>query len=869
MSPSITYCLPSLQKKIRYFENEAQSQPPVNCHFWFNVRSVASGSNPLTGLSLAAIHDIGPYVLNMSDRVRVTVGLPIVIADEIWIIHSFTDVGAALKRDQARRLIFYGDNVVTEGNRYGALVPQQPGDLPDLTILMDDRIRRVCIDASNVKDVLSDQRTLDALAKIAIDGINEFEEIRGLLDHLKSVRRVSYAISALMLVDIRQLRFPTPTFELAKLAESGETDWFGVDWGDSLRRKWMKLGLTHGQARLAQNSGLSPLTISNWLHEFVQDGLSATDFDLILKWGPTDLEPSQCLQFNKAGFDPVSALVAIKSQVSLEVATLWINAGVPLSSAVNWISARISLPKSIEWINAGALHSEIAERWMQLGLGPDEFLAWRKTTDSPSNVELCILNDISPSEYSEWARNGIFDISQTVLWSKAGVKPSIASIYIRNNINFHVGITWVNIPNDRLVLFRGKEFEWVKKSFKFEAARSWVELSVPIQIAQEWRDLGLTSDTYSEFSSPDIEINLSHKSRRDWAVGGVTISDVVAWCKIGINDFASAERLMKAGISVEALTQKYKKAARSAELERLKTKAARKLKREKLLLESRELARQYEETARLKDVKRQEARAAKNQSSTQSTKGTHKTGVVAYLPNEFGVGQSMMSYHPLSKGSTVNWLEEVQAKAELLKSEISKSHQWPIEFYFPAHELLVVISIDGDVVTGSLRSGNATINVKFSFLTFDPRPRVTTSLQRLAFGLSLSLLIDSTIVLKRSATNKKRLFDAYSKTDGFGRSIYTRYFPTPTFDLGVQEILQGRGAPHAMHEVVGHIRTLHRGQKPSSAARSNAPQFLRRLLKNDQTYVVPHSRGTGEEIREYEKRLSRYSALAHAIATLE
>ena len=112
----------------------------------------------------------------MSDRVRVTVGLPIVIADEIWIIHSFTDVGAALKRDQARRLIFYGDNVVTEGNRYGALVPQQPGDLPDLTILMDDRIRRVCIDASNVKDVLSDQRTLDALAKIAIDGINEFEK---------------------------------------------------------------------------------------------------------------------------------------------------------------------------------------------------------------------------------------------------------------------------------------------------------------------------------------------------------------------------------------------------------------------------------------------------------------------------------------------------------------------------------------------------------------------------------------------------------------------------------------------------------------------------------------------------------------------
>jgi hypothetical protein len=533
---------------------------------------------------------------------------------------------------------------------------------------------------------------------------------------------------------------------------------------------------------------------------------------------------------------------------------MWTDAGVPFHLANGWIKAGFNPAEGIEWINAGLGQADVANTWKELGLGVSEYLDWRKVTTSPSIVEICILNSIEPQEFIDWKANGFEDISEILRWKSSNLSPNAASFFIRNSVELEVAITWVGLAPGQLSFFNGEASEWVKSNFKHDEAKSWHKIPVPIRIAEEWRKSGLKAEDYLQFDSSTIEFYLTPSQRLAWALGGVSIQDVASWCRIGITDFPNARYLMKSGNTVESLIQENAKAARIAEEKRQRSKEKRLANREKQLKESNRINRENAKAARIAEEKRQ--RSKEKRLANRSLSGNKPF-------------QVKLSNHHLSKYSTIEWLEEVQAKAELLKGMISKTNQWPIEFYFSDHELLVAVFVEGDVVTGTLMSGEAQISVIFNFSTFAPVQRISTAIQRLAFGLTLSLLIDSTIVLKKSSERSSRLFRLYTKTERVDCAIQTRYLPTESFQAGIQEIRQGHGVPKALHQVVGHIRTFQNGQKPSAEARGNAPIFLKRRLSSNQTYVAPHSRGSIERVAEYNKQLSRFSALAHAIAYLE
>jgi hypothetical protein len=210
------------------------------------------------------------------------------------------------------------------------------------------------------------------------------------------------------------------------------------------------------------------------------------------------------------------------------------------------------------------------------------------------------------------------------------------------------------------------------------------------------------------------------------------------------------------------------------------------------------------------------------------------------------------------------WLDEVLARADTLTDSIKKVPEWPVEF--SDGRLTLVLDASRDWARAWVASGTTGLTVAFRTTDFELRYRKDPNAE-VAVGLAIAWFLDCTVSLRGTAEHPH--FNAPS--GAIARTGSTRagrrYVPTRTFQSDRRAAANGTLRTPRGHRVSGHVRKLS-GGVPSEAARSNAPPYVRRALKANETFVRGHQRGREEHAAALRLYLSAHSSLADALATL-
>ena len=680
--------------------------------------------------------------------------------------------------------------------------------------------------------------------------------------------------------DPTQLLNLTPAEYSNLLAEiENEDEWF---------TEWKRLGfLRLDSAKKWKELGFSPFDAQPW---YDADLIQAEQASLwhVLKLTPQDYADWTALGFHSP--DEVSAWKMLR--VSHVEASVWRSKGFRNPSEVSLVlkmnykcqelpsglKKRLSIAELAEWFNRADNYAvTVSERnnWVSQGFTLDEAAEW--IVRGITGVDLAELSNLGFSM-------GL--IRQTIFTSKQ----ADFSIKLRKlSVQADEIANWTEVAFE-LGLNATSTYHWYRIGLSPQTAKSWIKHGfATAEATKPWIDSGMdpiNASTWKQSKGIDpslarrISTILSNAEYESLVEKGIHTREIVEWIHGGWNgdflqellgEFSDSQRLIhwrKSSIPLRSWPNwveisKCQPAVAIAWYQSGISRVKMFELRLELRFEFKDILtwKSQGESAkvaisRIRNGKIRQKR--ENAAPIKSLKHLIEQPKLEVFPN----------YHPLSRFSSNEWVEEIQAKAVLLGIKLRKVPNSPIQFYFSDIDIRIEITISNNQVVGTLTSKDTSVTVTFDPLNFEARPQIRTSMQRLAYGLALSLLIDSTIVLSKSSANQTRLF-TIQQTQG-SNSVKTgiRYLPTLSFRSGLNEVRKGSGAPSALHQVNGHIRTLSDGFQPSEDARNNAPEFIRRRLKPNETYVIPHMRGSGEAVREYEKRLSKYSALAHAIAHL-
>ena len=680
--------------------------------------------------------------------------------------------------------------------------------------------------------------------------------------------------------DPTQLLNLTPAEYSNLLAEiENEDEWF---------TEWKRLGfLRLDSAKKWKELGFSPIDAQPW---YDADLIQAEQASLwhVLKLTPQDYADWTALGFHSP--DEVSAWKMLR--VSHVEASVWRSKGFRNPSEVSLVlkmnykcqelpsglKKRLSIAELAEWFNRADNYAvTVSERnnWVSQGFTLDEAAEW--IVRGITGVDLAELSNLGFS--MGLIRQTIFTSKQADFSIKLR-KLSVQADEIANwtEVAFELGLNATSSYNwYRIGLSPQTAKSWIKHGFATaEATKPWIDSGMDPINASTWKQ----SKGIDPSLARRISTILSNAEYESLVEKGIHTREIVEWIHGGWNgdflqellgEFSDSQRLIhwrKSSIPLRSWPNwveisKCQPAVAIAWYQSGISRVKMFELRLELRFEFKDILtwKSQGESAKvaISRIRNGKIRPKReNAAPIKSLKHLIEQPKLEVFPN----------YHPLSRFSSNEWVEEIQAKAVLLGIKLRKVPNSPIQFYFSDIDIRIEITISNNQVVGTLTSKDTSVTVKFDPLNFEARPQIRTSMQRLAYGLALSLLIDSTIVLSKSSANQTRLF-TIQQTQG-SNSVKTgiRYLPTLSFRSGLNEVRKGSGAPSALHQVNGHIRTLSDGFQPSEDARNNAPEFIRRRLKPNETYVIPHMRGSGEAVREYEKRLSKYSALAHAIAHL-
>ena len=218
--------------------------------------------------------------------------------------------------------------------------------------------------------------------------------------------------------------------------------------------------------------------------------------------------------------------------------------------------------------------------------------------------------------------------------------------------------------------------------------------------------------------------------------------------------------------------------------------------------------------------------------------------------------------------SSEEWLEEIVAWARTLQARLRKSIQSPSVVVLDELDIEIQIELDRDLISGQVKIGKQILKCAFDPESFDSVSDSETSEQRFVLGVCLCWFIDCSIVIHRQSEGTSAPYRVVNIGSGRSSSSF-RYVPTPIFKTRKDDrSVSDSAGLKVRHQVSGHIRTLPSGRRGSVEARKSAPRHIQRIMKNNETYVQPHFRGTEEQKRELETRLSRYSALGEAMSDL-
>jgi len=361
------------------------------------------------------------------------------------------------------------------------------------------------------------------------------------------------------------------------------------------------------------------------------------------------------------------------------------------------------------------------------------------------------------------------------------------------------------------------------------SAELWQILDVPEATAALYESMGFTPDDYLKcFGTPAM----SSGSLMRWASSVIPLQDIRAWVMAGVPDPDVATKWMRElRETPEVVMIQY---------------------------------RHFRGSLFLAKAWRQRAAA---QSNPRSTVLTTSPISVQERPAPVSFRSSPVVLATFPSGS-VDWLEEIIARAITVQPSIRKVPHWPARIEFNDENLAIQLEQFPRVIKGVVIIGRDRRWCQFDPSTFEISSKCETGEDRYVAGMSICWFIDCSITIHRNPSGSPRLFSAASSGTTRERTPKVRYTPTPTFRERSREVrAAGRGLT-IRHKVSGHLRKLPAGQRGSKKARSNAPEHVRRKMLQSETYVEPHFRGTEAEKVELLTRLSRYSALGDAMSEL-
>lgn len=603
--------------------------------------------------------------------------------------------------------------------------------------------------------------------------------------------------------------------------------------------RWQRFFPSVDLAQRWYKSVPDPTVAADWYFVGVREPAEAAE------WVRLKKPPQVVRTWHAKGFSSVTDILS------------WVKLGQSIEQARRWIEIGYETPGSAgEWVSLGQ-NPESLHHWFQLGVESREELAnlcaegltpqfvigldikmapregWKPWTQlttqgqaaSPTIVNSWLVAHAPLSEAAEWVDVGATPFERDLLVSNGVVLQSLKKLktsrcteLARNIRSHHQDLdSWVA---------HGFEFDemmqWKQLGISINEVLDWQAIEVASKTAQSLASMGFTPMDYLEFLELPLtqQPNLAH-----WTHAALPQRSVKVFVLGGIPDPETAQKWLE-GFGRDP---------------------------------SRAVA-QYR--AHGGDYRR--ARAAQRQA--EKVRSAPPTSAALLHPQQaIRLEPSTVRLPNVSE----EWLDEVFAWAHTLQSHLRKSIQSPSVLSLDDLDMEIQIELINDEIWGKVKVDDQTFTCVFNPESFDPKSNPDSSEQRFVLGVCLSWFIDCSIVIRSQRTGASALYRVANI--GSGRvSAGIRYVPTPTFSTR----RAGRSEHDTLglkirHQVSGHVRALPFGHHGSVEALSSAPRHIRKIMKKNDTYVKPHFRGTEEQMRELETRLSRYSALGEAMSDLD
>ena len=584
--------------------------------------------------------------------------------------------------------------------------------------------------------------------------------------------------------------------------------------------------------------------------------------------------------------------------------------------ALRWIEAGKDVAAVRRWANAGVKDPKVALDWMDLNQDLEDVLGWhrrgverpdecRELLDAGLSLDLFLGFDFSetqveffepwlslrtqdePAAHSlvnTWIRDG-GSVDDAAPWVNIGSSPWGREIFISKQIPLELVSALVKgmpakqamqtssflmsyLIDDRL---KRRELEqWIVEGLSALEMNPWVAIGANSQTALEWRVTGLDPATAQHFCSLGFSpldwvdsgnsSKMSERTLSRWAGSKVPRHKVRDWIFAGCIDPDEAVKWLStfsySTPNVASLFKQHsgdllvaKKARRDGEKD-----AARKAKAKEVAENAwaQRISAEAETHRRL--MAQQEALLAKSRLNIKANQEV-KTQIV----------QRVNSRIP---AVSEEWLEEVIARAVTTRPSHRKVAHWPSVLELDEDGISIEIFFLDGLIHGTVVRDRKSQYCAFDPSNFEPKNYPETDQGRMVLGLCICWFIDCSIVIPGSSRNShSRPYSGVGVKPTL-RSARYRYVPTMTFKNRREISISDSDRLMVRHKVSGHRRTLGYGRKGSSEARGNAPTYMRREMKSNETFVRPHFRGTEKEREELITRLSRYSATAEALAEL-
>jgi hypothetical protein len=675
------------------------------------------------------------------------------------------------------------------------------------------------------------------------------------------------------------------------IERSAAERWIRAGVNASTAAAWVALGMndpsalllartacaTDAQVRTWLAGELTPSQITTLLH----DGMPVETIDA---WIERNWSFGSLRVWSRAGFHP-------------DVADAWFDAGMAVpAEAESWIAATFTPGEATRWVRAGVVQPVLAARWRRSGFTPraaaswaaagarepEEAVAWTDAgvNDAAVAAKWCVL-DQSAEDAECWLEAG-FNVETAAPWIRAGVEHAAEA---RKLVSLRAKPNWVERWRSATRRQASTLIGWLEAGVALEMALGWAKVGFgsPHEVAQISEVFGLddaaalvaAGTTIAEIrrlaSTPltaaqrrAVPRSLStHEQVESWRASDISPADWPGWMA-ACPDASAADVWCTEGLEPTDLVEAKRRTGLRAHDVFAWLAAG---------LTPSNMVEAFEEgvqdpaawSIHLSGGSSAYATWLESGEDWLTTAGLNRIADCELLEMVFESGQTWASSYADVFGVVVpsDWLDDQLERAFHLARDLTSEPRWPI--VFEDGSITIVLDASRPWAVAWVAVDGEGVAVSFHTDTLEIRADTDSPSWEYATGLALSWYIDCCIAL----TALRPLSFAPKRVGkggtGFNRAA-ARWVPRPSFAAHVEEVASQRREPPEPHWVKGHRRRLKRGHRPSIEARLNAPVRVRKKLGPNDTWVSEHTRGGTPQSDELRTYLTKYSALADAMA---